>query len=197
MFEPFFTTKPPGLGSGLGLSQVFGTAKQSGGEVHITTEVGLGTAVTVDLPRASAVPLRSGGQQPAAARLEASDATILLVDDDDPVRAVTAAMLQDLGYQVRDVASASEALSILHSEPGIDLLLTDLVMSGMNGTQLAAAARAARADLPVLFISGYVDQVGGALRPNDRLVRKPFGAADLHQAIEAELVARRPVLSKA
>ena len=197
VFEPFFTTKPPGVGSGLGLSQVFGTAKQSGGEVHITTEVGLGTAVTVDLPRASAMPLRNVGQQQAEARLEASDATILLVDDDDPVRGVTSAMLQDLGYLVRDVASGSEALAILGREPGIDLLLTDLVMSGMNGTQLAAAARARYTELPIVFISGYVDQVGDALGPNDRLIRKPFTAADLHQAIEAELAARRGVLSKA
>jgi signal transduction histidine kinase/ActR/RegA family two-component response regulator len=197
VFEPFFTTKPPGIGSGLGLSQVFGTAKQSGGEVHITTEVGLGTAVTVDLPRALVAPLRNAGEQLPRARLEGSHATILLVDDDDPVRAVTAAMLQDLGYQVRDVAGPSEALAILDNDHGIDLLLTDLVMSGMNGTQLAAAARSRHADLPIVFISGYVDQVGGALGPDDRLIRKPFGASDLHQAIEVELAARRRVLSKA
>jgi CheY-like chemotaxis protein len=98
---------------------------------------------------------------------------------------------------VRDVVGASEALAILNDDRGVDLLLTDLVMSGMNGTQLAAAARAGRADLPIVFISGYVDQVGGALGPDDRLIRKPFGAADLHHAIEAELAARRRALSKA
>jgi signal transduction histidine kinase/CheY-like chemotaxis protein len=196
VFEPFFTTKPPGFGSGLGLSQVFGTAKQSGGEVHIVSEVGRGTAVTVDLPRATMVPVRSAGER-REPRLEGSDATILLVDDDDPVRAVTAAMLQDLGYHVRNVASGDEALAVLAQDGGVDLLLTDLVMSGMNGTQLAAAARAAHPDVSIVFISGYADQVGGALSPDDRLVRKPFGAADLHRAIEAALDERRRVLSKA
>ncbi len=121
---------------------------------------------------------------------------ILLVDDDDPVRAVTAAMLQDLGYRVRDVADASDALAILDSDRGIDLLLTDLVMAGMNGAQLAAAARTRRPDLPIVFISGYADQLGGAVGPDDRLVRKPFGVADLHQAIEAELAARQSARSK-
>jgi signal transduction histidine kinase/ActR/RegA family two-component response regulator len=196
VFEPFFTTKPPGLGSGLGLSQVFGTAKQSGGEVHIESKVGHGTAVTVDLPRATMVPPRSVGEA-REARLEGSGATILLVDDDDPVRAVTAAMLQDLGYNVRDVADGGEALAALAHAHGIDVLLTDLVMSGMNGSQLAAAARTAHPDLSIVFISGYADQVSGALGPADRLVRKPFSAADLHRAIEAELAGRRKVLSQA
>jgi signal transduction histidine kinase/CheY-like chemotaxis protein len=196
VFEPFFTTKPPGFGSGLGLSQVFGTAKQSGGEVHIVSEVGRGTAVTVDLPRAMVVPMRSAGGR-REAKLEGSDATILLVDDDGPVRAVTAAMLQDLGYHVRDVASGDEALAALAQDGGVDVLLTDLVMPGMNGSQLAAAVRAAHPDVSIVFISGYADQVGGALSPDDRLVRKPFGAADLHRAIEAALAERRRVLSKA
>jgi signal transduction histidine kinase/ActR/RegA family two-component response regulator len=196
VFEPFFTTKPPGLGSGLGLSQVFGTAKQSGGEVHIESVVGYGTAVTVDLPRATMVPLRAAGE-PREAKLEGSNATILLVDDDDPVRAVTAAMLQDLGYNVRDVADGGEALAALARDGGIDILLTDLVMSGMNGSQLATAARTAHPDLAIVFISGYADQVSGALRSEDRLVRKPFSVVDLHRAIEAELTKRRRVLSRA
>ncbi len=197
VFEPFFTTKPLGVGSGLGLSQVFGTAKQSGGEVHITTEVGLGTAVTVDLPRASALPPKSAGNQPVRVTMEGSDATILLVDSDDPVRAVTAAMLRDLGYHVRDVASGSEAVAVLNSDVAIDVLMTDLVMSGMNGIQLAAVVRTARPGLPIIYISGYVDQMSDAFALNDRLIRKPFGAADLYQAIEAELAAARRVLSKA
>jgi CheY-like chemotaxis protein len=140
--------------------------------------------------------MRSAGGR-REAKLEGSDATILLVDDDGPVRAVTAAMLQDLGYHVRDVASGDEALAVLAQDGGVDVLLTDLVMPGMNGSQLAAAVRAAHPDVSIVFISGYADQVGGALSPDDRLVRKPFGTADLHRAVEAALGERRRVLSKA
>lgn len=196
VFEPFFTTKPTGNGSGLGLSQVFGTAKQSGGEVHITTEVGRGTAVTVDLPRATALPLRNAEERrdtPA----QGSGATVLLVDDDDPVRAVTAAMLRDLGYFVRDAASGDAALRALEQHEDIDVLVTDLAMPGMNGIQLAAAARAAHGDLSVLFISGYADQIEGRLGPGGRLLRKPFAVDDLLRAVEDELAERGRVMSKA
>jgi signal transduction histidine kinase len=196
VFEPFFTTKPPGSGSGLGLSQVFGTAKQSGGEVHITSELGRGTAVTVDMPRAAVVPPRAARERDGT-KLQGSEATILLVDDDDPVRSVTAAMLQDLGYNVRDVATGEAALTALGRDNSFDALLTDLVMSGMNGFQLATAARVAQPGLSVVFMSGYGDQIGGTLNPGDRLVQKPFTAEQLHLAIEAELAARRGVLSKA
>jgi signal transduction histidine kinase/ActR/RegA family two-component response regulator len=196
VFEPFFTTKPPGSGSGLGLSQVFGTARQSGGEVHITSEVGHGTAVTVDLPRATVVPLRIGGE-PRAEALLGSGATILLVDDDDPVRTVTAAMLRDLGYRVQDVATGEAALTALADDDAIQIVMTDVVMSGMNGIQLAAAALAAHPDLSVLFISGYMDQIGGTLPREHRLLQKPFSAADLYHAIEAEVKERGAVLSRA
>jgi CheY-like chemotaxis protein len=196
VFEPFFTTKPTGNGSGLGLSQVFGTAKQSGGEVHIKSEVGSGTAVTVDLPRAIVVPLPIAEERRRTTP-QGSGATVLLVDDDDPVRAVTAAMLQDLGYDVRDVACGEAALEALAEHDDIDILVTDLAMSGMNGIQLAAAVRAARSDLAVVFISGYADQIEGRLGPDDRLLAKPFAATDLLRAVEAELAERSGVLSKA
>ncbi len=192
VFEPFFTTKPPGAGSGLGLSQVFGTAKQSGGEVHITSRVGSGTAVTVDLPRATVAPARAVSER-RERRLRGSVATILLVDDDDGVRAVTAAILQDLGYNVRNVATGEAALAILADDEGIDILMTDLVMPGMNGIRLAAAARAARPDLSILFISGFVDQIGGAPGPEDRLLRKPFSQSEMYYFVEAELAERRGV----
>jgi signal transduction histidine kinase/ActR/RegA family two-component response regulator len=196
VFEPFFTTKPPGAGSGLGLSQVFGTAKQSGGEVHIRSEVGKGTAVTVDLPRAVVAPLRFSESRSEAA-LRGTDAMVLLVDDDDPVRAVTASMLIDLGYRVLDVASGEAAMAILVENSKIDILMTDLVMSGMNGVQLAAAARAARPHLSVIFISGYADQAGATISASDQLLRKPFGAIDLHRVVEAELLERRDALARA
>lgn len=194
VFEPFFTTKPPGSGSGLGLSQVIGTVRQSGGDVHIETKIDRGTAVTVELPRATTVPMRSPADR-RDSELRGSDAAILLVDDDGPVRAVTAAMLRDLGYKVRDVGSGEAALAVLAQDAGTDILLTDLVMPGMNGSQLAAAARASQRDLSIVFISGYGDQIGDALTHSDRLIRKPFNAGDLHGAIEAELLERRGVLS--
>ncbi|MDR3530600.1 MAG: ATP-binding protein [Rhodopila sp.] len=196
VFEPFFTTKPPGGGSGLGLSQVFGTARQSGGEVRIESEFGRGTAVTVDLPRATIMPLRASGDR-RETPLKGTNATILLVDDDDPVRAVTAAMLRELGYNVRDVDSGEAALAALKQDVGTDILLTDLVMSGMNGSQLATAAKAQRPDVSIVFISGYADEIEDTLILGDRLIRKPFRAADLHRAIEAVLVERQEVLSKA
>jgi signal transduction histidine kinase/CheY-like chemotaxis protein len=196
VFEPFFTTKPPGAGSGLGLSQVFGTARQSGGEVHIESEVGRGTAVTVDLPRAIVGPLGTLSDQ-RVAPLKGTNATILLVDDDEQVRTVTASMLQDLGYSVRAVHSGEAALQVLANDIGTDILLTDLVMPEMNGSQLAAVAKARRADLAVIFISGYADQISGTLDLSDRLIRKPFSAGDLYRVIEAVLAERQNVLSRA
>jgi CheY-like chemotaxis protein len=194
VFEPFFTTKPPGAGSGLGLSQVFGTARQSGGGARIESEVGRGTVVTVDLPRAMAEPMRTSvGLRNM--NLKGSDASILLVDDDDQVRGVTAAMLQELGYKVRDVGSGEAALRILANDAGIDILLTDLVMPEMNGSQLATAAKARWADLLIVFVSGYADQVGDTLGAGDRLIRKPFNANDLYRTVEATLAERQGVLS--
>jgi signal transduction histidine kinase/ActR/RegA family two-component response regulator len=190
VFEPFFTTKPPGAGSGLGLSQVFGTARQSGGEVRIESEVGQGTAVTVDLPRAAA-PLARKGKERQETRMIGSSATILLVDDDDPVRAITATMLRELGYNVRDVGGGEAALAVLGQEIGIDILLTDLVMPEMSGSRLASIVRSRYPDLPVVFISGYADQIGDTLDPGHRLIRKPFTADDLFRTIESVLADER------
>ncbi len=193
VFEPFFTTKGPGAGSGLGLSQVFGTARQSGGEVRIETAVRRGTAVTVDLPRATVIPMRAKTAQPEI-RLQGTQANILLVDDDDLVRAVSAAMLRDLGYHVRDVSDGEAALAILAAGADMDILLTDLVMPDMNGSQLAALAQVRREDLSVVFISGYAEQAEFVLPPGHRLIHKPFTVGDLHAAIEAALLERRRVL---
>jgi signal transduction histidine kinase len=196
VFEPFFTTKARGTGSGLGLSQVFGTARQSGGGVRIDSEVGRGTAVTVDLPRAVARPM----QAPVVRRdlqLKGTDATILLVDDDDQVRAVTSAMLQEFGHRVCAVTGGEAALQVLAQGADIDILLTDLVMPGMNGSQLASAAKARWGGLSVVFMTGYADQIGDTLAHGERLIRKPFSAEILFRTIEAVLAERQGALSKA
>jgi signal transduction histidine kinase/CheY-like chemotaxis protein len=186
-FEPFFTTKEPGAGSGLGLSQVYGTARQSGGGVRIDSAPGVGTSVSVYLPRAAGkveiTPLRSLPTQP-----NASPAVILVVDDDPAVRITTVAVLRDLGYDLREAGSGPEALDVLRRDANIDVLLTDVVMPGMNGAELARLAVNVRPHLSILFMSGYAEPEGitGALRRYP-LVRKPFLPADLGAKIEAAL----------
>jgi CheY-like chemotaxis protein len=191
-FEPFFTTKAPGAGSGLGLSQVFGTARQSGGDVIIDTASGSGTTVSVYLPRAAAAAERSRRGGPEAGEPVPGGAVILVVDDDDMVRATITAILVDLGYGVRPVAGGDAALALLAGGEPVDLLLTDLVMTGMGGLELARAARALRPHLPIVFISGYADPGGiDSDMRLQRLVRKPFRPGELQVEIEAALAAAR------
>lgn len=187
VFEPFFTTKAPGAGSGLGLSQVVGTARQAAGGVRIDSSPGHGTTVSIFLPRANVGVERRPASGPGTF-VPGRTARILLVDDDEPVRVVTAALLRDLGYEVREAASAAVALRVLDAELGIDLLLTDLAMPFMTGAQLARAALARRPGLPVVFISGYADPetLAGA-GESQHLVRKPFRPDELRDQIEAAL----------
>ena len=190
-FEPFFTTRAPGAGSGLGLSQVFGTARQSGGGVTIESAPGLGTVVRVHLPRAAEPPLATGTSPPPGAATHR--ACVLLVDDDDAVRTTTSSVLTELGYAVRSAESGLQALKILAQDPTIDVILTDVVMPGMSGPALARQARLLHPALPILFISGYADPeglTGEALL--GRLVRKPFRRAHLAGQIEAALAGRIP-----
>ena len=189
-FEPFFTTKPPGAGSGLGLSQVFGTARQSGGGVQIDSAPGQGTAVAVYLPRAASMPatVRAGeavAPQPAAA-------VVLVVDDDAAVLETTAAILKDLGYSVVQRDTGAAALHLLDRDPGIDLLLTDVVMTPMSGPELARNTRDRHPHLPIVFFSGYAAPAGFAGDvTRHRLIRKPFTPAELHRQIEAALAETR------
>ena len=186
-FEPFFTTKAPGAGSGLGLSQVYGTARQSGGGVRIDSAPGVGTSVSVYLPRAKgrveSAPVLATPIAPSA-----SQAVVLVVDDDPAVRSTTVAVLHDLGYDLREAGSGQEALDILRRDANIDVLLTDVVMPGMNGAELAHLAASVRPHLSILFMSGYAEpqEITGALQ-RYTLVRKPFLPADLGAKIEAAL----------
>jgi len=174
-FEPFFTTKPIGQGTGLGLSMVFGYARQSGGAAHIASEPGQGTTVTLLLPRA----LPASVTAPAAPIETPSGAgeTVLIVEDVPAVRAFIAAVLQDLDYHILQAGDGAEALPIIDSGTGIDLLLTDVGLPGMNGRQLAEYARGKRPELKILFVSGYAENIAARtslLSAGMDMISKPF-----------------------
>jgi CheY-like chemotaxis protein len=183
-FEPFFTTKGPGAGSGLGLSQVFGTAHQSGGDVQIESAPGEGTSVSVFMPRAMVVAERAPVASVAIVQARSGSANVLLVDDDDAVRITTSDLLSGLGYTVQEAADGAAALELLDGGAAIDVMVTDVVMPGMSGPELARRVRAMRPGLPIVFISGYSESDGLAEGSLGRLVRKPFRAAQLQEQIE-------------
>jgi signal transduction histidine kinase/ActR/RegA family two-component response regulator len=188
-FEPFFTTKDHGKGTGLGLAQLYGFAKQSGGTVRIDSRLGEGTTVTIYLPRslAKAVEETSVRQQ----REKRASARILLVDDDEEVRNIAAATIEELGYEVVSVASGQAALQIL-GEERFDLLMTDIAMPGMTGVDLARRVRQIDPDLPILFSSGYADvQTFGENLSDEVVLKKPFRISDVATRIDAVLDASR------
>src|SRR5690606_18601309 len=153
----FFTTKDVGKGSGLGLPQVYGFAKQTGGGASICSRPGAGTVVTVYLPRLERSGQVSQSNDDARTEQERAPRIVLLVDDDNGVREVPSIMRKDLGLKVLQAASAREALDILWADDRIDTLLTDFAMPGMNGAELAQAVRERMPTLPVVFVTGYAD----------------------------------------
>jgi CheY-like chemotaxis protein len=188
-FEPFFTTKEVGKGSGLGLSQVFGLAKQSGGGVRIDTEVGHGTIVRVYLPRADVAMGRVHAPTPRVLHRRGSAAVVLVVDDDSAVREVTAGILQDLGYRVLEAGSGGAALDAVEKHPAIDLVLLDFAMPGMNGAELARELRTRRPKLPILYATGYADAAALTEATDDEIIHKPFEETELAEKIAAALPA--------
>jgi signal transduction histidine kinase/CheY-like chemotaxis protein len=189
-FDPFFTTKEPGKGSGLGLSQVYGLVQQSGGTVHLDSRPAAGTTVSIFLPRArDALPAMSRAPRETAAAVRSVLAQqlrrILLVDDDEQVRETLAEMLGTAGYSVASCATAALALGELDAAHRIDLIIVDLAMPTVRGDLFAAQARSLRADVPVLFITGYAET--DALRTERWVLRKPFDAATLITTIEQAL----------
>jgi len=193
-FDPFFTTKPLGQGTGLGLSMVYGFAKQSGGQVRILSTVGEGTSVQLYLPR------HLGPAEPQEVVNDAADTpravdgeTVLVVEDEPLVSMLLTDLLEELGYATIDAADAAAGLKVLQSDRRIDLLITDVGLpGGMNGRQLVDVARVARPDLKVLFVTGYAD--GGVLddyqsKPGTQVITKPFAIPNLAAQIRAVLSA--------
>ncbi|MBN8848827.1 MULTISPECIES: PAS domain-containing sensor histidine kinase [unclassified Sphingomonas] len=174
VFEPFFTTKEVGKGSGLGLAQVYGFVKQSGGGIGIETAPGEGTTVSIYLPRAAA-PLHPGASEPAAAgSCSIMGRTVLVLDDDAHVRAVTAQELRDAGALVIEAADGPRALGVVERDMVLDAVVVDFAMPGMNGAEFAAQARGLRPGLPVLFVTGYADLRALAHVGDDAVIQKPY-----------------------
>ena len=187
-FEPFFTTKEIGKGSGLGLSQVLGFAKQSGGGVRIESCVGEGTSVKVYLPRAATDQIADvAGTSTAPGEHPPKEATILLVDDDNPVRDVTASILRELGYVVLEAGSGGAALDLLNAQANVDLALLDFAMPGMNGVEVAHQVRGKFPALPILFITGYADKAAIHDIADARIIKKPFVGDELAKKVQAAL----------
>jgi CheY-like chemotaxis protein len=173
-FEPFFTTKDIGKGSGLGLSQVLGFAQQSGGGVRIDSEAGTGTSIHIYLPRAKTKAAQLDQAVESAAPTHIASATILLVDDDNAVREVTAAMLREFGYAVIEAGSGGAALELLEREHNLDLMLLDFAMPGMSGSEVARQVQANRPGLPILFITGFAERTALAGVSDAQIIGKPF-----------------------
>ena len=190
--EPFFTTKPLGQGTGLGLSQIYGFVRQSGGVVRLDSTPGQGTTVLLYLPKQASTDAQ--GEPPALQPVQgdaAGTATVLLVEDQDDVRAVVAERLRELGYMVLEAGDGSAALPLLRSEARVDLLVTDVGLpGGLNGRQIADAARERWPGLSVLFITGYAGgALEGQLAPGMQVIGKPFAldalAAKVRMMLEA------------
>jgi signal transduction histidine kinase/CheY-like chemotaxis protein len=193
-FEPFFTTKPMGRGSGLGLSMVYGFARQSGGHVRIYSELGRGTTVKLYLPRWFGEEEPTPVERPATQQFRAvGEETLLVVEDDREVRAYALRVLRELGYRVFEAGNADEALAIVR-EQQLDLLFTDIGLPNTDGRQLAVAARRLRPGLKVLFTTGYARNAivhNGTLDADVDMIPKPFGSEALGRRIRQIL--DRPV----
>jgi two-component system NtrC family sensor kinase len=184
VFEPFFTTKGVGRGTGLGLSQVYGFVKQSGGDIRIESEVGRGTRVTLYLPRArcAAVPAARPAADPGRDSLKAR---ILAVEDDPMVAEVVRSLLEEAGHEVHTARSAQEALDYVLAGGAVDLLFSDIVMpGGMSGVELAREVRKRKPNLPIILTTGYSEMAADAVDGGFPLLRKPYASGALRAAIQ-------------
>jgi CheY-like chemotaxis protein len=192
-FDPFYTTKPLGQGTGLGLSMIYGFAKQSGGQVRITSVVGRGTTISLFLPRHSEQEQTANDSTDFSLAPRAGvGETVLVVDDEPSVRMLVSEVLGELGYTAIESADGASALQVLRSDARIDLLVTDVGLpGGMNGRQLADFGRVARPNLKVLFITGYAEKAVMGVDRLDKgmaIVTKPFAMEGLAARIKELLL---------
>ena len=196
-FDPFFTTKPIGQGTGLGLSMIYGFAKQSEGTVKIRSDVGAGTTVTLYLPRFLG-EVQEAGEMHLEPPRALDGETVLVVEDDGTVRRLVLEVLRDLGYRTLEAEDGPSGLRTLESGEHIDLLVTDVGLPGLNGRQLADRARQLRPDLRILFITGYAENAtfGGVnLDPGMQMITKPFAVDVLATKIKEMLETARPIVA--
>lgn len=186
-FDPFFTTKSVGQGTGLGLSMVYGVARQSGGTARIDSDPGRGTRVTLLLAR-TAAPAESPTEAPGPEKSAAGAAAAILVVDDDPdVRRILVDTLESVGHRVSSVGDGPAALQLIEQQQ-FDLLMLDYAMPGMSGAEVAASVRRIRPDQPILFVSGHADTAAiEAAAGNAGFLRKPFRTADIIAAVQRVL----------
>ncbi|NNC73187.1 MAG: response regulator [Sphingomonadaceae bacterium] len=192
VFEPFFTTKPVGKGTGLGLSQIFGFARQSGGEVGIDTEVGVGTTVSLYLPahegEASEADNSADSWRADMPAKPLKNRIIMVVEDDERVRQATIEAVKELGGETDPYSNGQAALKALEQRQDIDLLLTDVVMPGMTGVELADMVETLYPELPIVFVTGYVGEAGDSDQLSGKIVlHKPFTMAQLVDALTSAL----------
>ncbi len=183
VFDPFFTTKPLGQGTGLGLSMIHGFVRQSGGQVRVYSEVGKGTTMCLYLPRFLGDAETPEAAEAGAGAESGHGETVLVIDDEEPIRMLITDVLEEAGYRVLRAADGPTGLKVLDSDTRIELLITDVGLpGGFNGRQVADAARAKRPDLKVLFITGYAENAvvgNGHLEPGMQVITKPFAIAAL------------------
>jgi len=199
VFDPFFTTKEIGKGSGLGLAQVYGFARQSGGTVWIESECGHGTSVIMLLPRSERIPdLPDGHELVEDTAADASVGTVLLVDDDEEVAALVGEMLEHLGYRVTHAASATDALGALANACKVDIVFSDVMMpGGMNGVELAREIRTRALGVPVLLTSGYAEAAQkSAAAEGVHVLAKPYRLEELATALREAIEGASAVTSR-
>jgi len=190
IFEPFFTTKPVGRGTGLGLATVYGVVHQSGGFVAVESEPGRGSTFTVYLPRTARID--SSGIVPSPSGLERGSETLLLVEDEDEVRAVARRVLVEAGYTVLEAANAAEAVQVFDRSPrAIAMLVSDVVMPGLNGHELSQMLRLREPRLRTLFVSGYSFDARGdgaeSSFDDESFLPKPYDPAELARRVRSIL----------